>query len=142
VIGAAQRKGNVVARVIENTDTDTLDGFVRQAVSEKVSLIVSDEHAGYRKLGDDFDHRFVRHSVGRYVDGVVHTQTIDGFWSLLKRGVMGAYHKGQPQVSAAMSRNSTSVTTIGTILTSSGLLWLNARNGRPYGCSSFYRKCA
>jgi transposase-like protein len=93
VIGAVSRKGSVVARVIDNTDTDTLDGFVRQAVSEKVSLIVSDEHAGYRKLGDTFEHQFVRHSVGRYVDGVVHTQTIDGFWSLMKRGIMGAYHK-------------------------------------------------
>ena len=78
---------------IENTDTNTLDSFVRQAVSEKVSLIVSDEHAAYRNLKDQFEHAFVRHSVGSYVDGVVHTQTIDGFWSLIKRGIMGAYHK-------------------------------------------------
>ena len=93
VIGAVERKGTVVARVIENADTRTLDGFVRQAVSEKVSLIVSDEHPGYRKLGKDFDHRYVSHASGRYVDGVVHTQTIDGFWSLLKRGIMGSFHK-------------------------------------------------
>jgi hypothetical protein len=53
------------------TPTDTLDGFVRQAVSEKVSLIVSDEHAAYRNLSDKFEHAFVRHSVSRYVDGVV-----------------------------------------------------------------------
>jgi ISXO2-like transposase domain len=91
VAGAVSRKGNVVARVIENTDTP--DSFVRQAVSEKVSLIVSDEHAAYQNLKDQFEHAFVRHSVGRYVDGVVHTQTIDGFWSLMKRGIMGAYHK-------------------------------------------------
>jgi hypothetical protein len=44
---------------------------VRQAVSEKVSLIVSDEHAAYRNLSDKFEHAFVRHSVSRYVDGVV-----------------------------------------------------------------------
>ena len=78
---------------IENTDTNTLDSFVRQAVSEKVSLIVSDEHAAYRNLKDQFEHAFVRHSVGSYVDGVVHTQTIDGFWSLIKRGIMGNFHK-------------------------------------------------
>ncbi|MGO9685329.1 MAG: IS1595 family transposase [Beijerinckiaceae bacterium] len=93
VIGAASRKGNVVARVIENTDTATLDGFVREAVSEKVSLLATDEHSGYRKLGDLFAHEFVRHSKGEYVNGAVHTQTIDGFWSLLKRGIMGSYHK-------------------------------------------------
>jgi transposase-like protein len=93
VVGAVSRKGNVVARVIANTDTATLDGFVRHAVSEKVSLIATDEHPGYRKLKDNFPHDFVTHSSGRYVDGVVHTQTIDGFWSLLKRGIMGAFHK-------------------------------------------------
>jgi transposase-like protein len=93
VIGAASRKGNVVARVIENTDTGTLDGFVREAVSEKVSLLATDEHSGYRKLGDLFAHEFVRHGRGEYVNGAVHTQTIDGFWSLLKRGIMGSYHK-------------------------------------------------
>jgi hypothetical protein len=35
----------------------------------------------------------VRHSAGQYVNGAVHTQTIDGFWSLLKRGIMGSFHK-------------------------------------------------
>lgn len=93
VIGAASRKGTVVARVIANTDTATLDGFVRAAVSEKVSLIATDEHSGYRNLRDTFPHAFVKHSKKQYVDGVVHTQTIDGFWSLLKRGIMGSFHK-------------------------------------------------
>ena len=93
VIGAVSRKGNVVARVIANTDTETLDGFVRQAVSEKVSLIATDEHAGYRKLKDDFPHGFVRHAQEEYVVGAIHTQSIDSFWSLIKRGVMGTFHK-------------------------------------------------
>lgn len=90
VVGAVERKGNVVARVIERADTDTLNKFIREAVSEKVSLIATDEHSGYRKLKK---HKTVRHSSGQYVDGVVHTQTIDGFWSLLKRGIMGSFHK-------------------------------------------------
>jgi transposase-like protein len=90
VIGAAERKGNIVARVIEHADTDTLNAFIREAVSEKVSLIATDEHPGYRQLKK---HKTVRHSAGQCVDGVVHTQTIDGFWSLLKRGIMGSFHK-------------------------------------------------
>jgi hypothetical protein len=93
VIGAVERKGNVVARVIAQSDTATMDRFVREAVSEKVSLIATDEHAGYRKLNDMFRHEFVRHGQGEYVNGAVHTQTIDGFWSLLKRGIMGSFHK-------------------------------------------------
>jgi hypothetical protein len=93
VIGAVSRKGNVVARVIDRTDTKTFDAFVRAAVSEKVSLIATDEHSSYRNLGDTFNHKVVRHAVKQYVDGVIHTQTIDGFWSLLKRGIMGSFHK-------------------------------------------------
>jgi transposase-like protein len=38
-------------------------------------------------------HKTIRHSSGQYVDDVVHTQTIDNFWSLLKRGIMGSFHK-------------------------------------------------
>jgi transposase-like protein len=37
-------------------------------------------------------HEVIKHSVGEYVRGIVHTNTIEGFWSLLKRGVMGTYH--------------------------------------------------
>jgi len=93
VIGAIARKGMVVAKVIENTDTATLDGFVHSAVGPNVSLISTDEHAGYRLLGRDLPHGVVRHSAGQYVVGAVHTNTIEGFWSLLKRGIMGSYHK-------------------------------------------------
>jgi transposase-like protein len=93
VIGAIARKGNVVCQMIENTDTATLDGFVRQAVDKQVSLIATDEHSGYRLLDQDYNHKSVRHGAGQYVHGNVHTSNIDSFWSLLKRGVMGTYHK-------------------------------------------------
>jgi len=93
VVGAAQRKGNVIARVIANTKTETLERFVRAAVSEKVSLIATDEHSGYRNLKDTYPHGFVSHSRKQYVDGVVHTGSIDSFWSLLKRGIIGSFHK-------------------------------------------------
>jgi transposase-like protein len=93
VIGAVERQGGIVARVIRNTDTATMERFVREAVSERVSLISTVEHAGYRNLNREFDHQFVRHGRGEYVAGAVHTCTIDGFWSLLKRGIMGTFHK-------------------------------------------------
>lgn len=93
VIGAVQRKGNVVARVIDNTDTNTLSRFVREVVSNKVSLLSSDEHSGYRELHNDFPLGVVRHGRGEYVCGAVHTNTIEGFWSIFKRGVVGTFHK-------------------------------------------------
>lgn len=93
VIGAVERKGSVVARMIERTDTSTFDSFVRQTVSDKVSLLATDEHSGYRHLSNDFPHGFIRHGSGQYVMGAIHTNTIEGFWSILKRGVVGTFHK-------------------------------------------------
>ena len=93
VIGAVSRKGNVVARVIATTDTATMDRFVRETVCNKVSLIATDEHSGYRLLKDAYPHGVIRKSTETYVHGNVHTNTIEGFWSILKRGVVGTYHK-------------------------------------------------
>src|SRR5258708_5437534 len=93
VIGAAQRKGNVVARVIENTRTETFEEFVREVVSTEVSLLSTDEHSAYRRLSPDYPHHAVRHQAKQYVVGAVHTNTIEGFWSIFKRGIMGTFHK-------------------------------------------------
>jgi transposase-like protein len=93
VIGAVQRKGNVVARVIDRVDTETLNSFVNETVSHRVSLVSTDEHKGYRYLDKNFPHGMVHHGEGEYVHGNVHTQTIEGFWSLVKRGIIGTFHK-------------------------------------------------
>jgi transposase-like protein len=93
VIGAIERGGRVRARVVPTTDTETLDRFVREAVSQNVRLIATDEHSGYRLLDEDFNHGVVTHSKGEYVVGAIHTNTIENFWSLLKRGIVGSYHK-------------------------------------------------
>lgn len=93
VIGAVERNGNCVTRVIDRTDTATFDRFVRETVSDKVSLLSTDEHSGYRHLKADFPHEFVSHGAGRYVVGAVHTNTIEGYWSIFKRGVVGTFHK-------------------------------------------------
>ncbi len=96
VIGAIARKGSVVAQVVENTDTRTLDGFVRRVVDgDKIELVATDEYRPYQMLssGDaPLPHETVNHGAGEYVRGIVHTQNIESFWSLFKRGVMGSYH--------------------------------------------------
>jgi transposase-like protein len=79
VIGAISRKGNVVCQIIENTDAATLNTFVRQAVSESVNLVATDEHGGYAHLDAiGFQHEAISHSTGEL--------------SLLKRGVVGTFH--------------------------------------------------
>jgi transposase-like protein len=93
VVGAVRRKGNVVARLIQNVKQETLENFVNEAVSDKVSLLCTDQWVGYAKLGDKFPHGTVDHAKHQYVVGAVHTQTIEGFWSIFKRGIVGSYHK-------------------------------------------------
>jgi IS1 family transposase len=93
VIGAIERKGNVVARVIGDMDAPTLGSFVRRTVSERVSLLATDEHPAYKFALPHAPHETVKHGRGEYVRGNVHTNNIESFWSLLKRGVVGTYHK-------------------------------------------------
>ncbi len=93
IIGAVSRGGKVVAKVIDNVDTETLDDFVNETVSHKVSLISTDDNSGYRFLGDWCNHGVVHHGQGEYVCGAVHTANIDSFWSMIKRGIVGTFHK-------------------------------------------------
>jgi IS1 family transposase len=93
IVGAVRRKGNVVARVVDNVRKSTLEAFVHEAVSHKVSLLCTDQWVGYRGLGKKYPHAVIDHSKEQYVVGAVHTQTIEGFWSIIKRGIVGSYHK-------------------------------------------------
>lgn len=82
-----------MARVVDNVDTKTLDDFVNETISEKVSLISTDDNSGYRFLSNKFNHGVVHHAIGEYVFGAIHTNTIDSFWSMIKRGIVGTFHK-------------------------------------------------
>ena len=95
VIGAVERGGNAVAAVIDTTDTRTLHSFVH-AVVETKAVVSTDEHSGYRHLGRTFDHGVVRHSAGEYAKGDHHTNSIEGFWALLKRSIKGTYISVEP----------------------------------------------
>ena len=94
VIGAISRKGNLVCKMIERADMPTLHRFVAETVSRKVELVATDEHSGYQYLArwQELPHETVNHRGGEYVRGLVHTNTMESFWSLLKRGIVGTYH--------------------------------------------------
>ncbi len=94
VIGAIARKGNVVCQMVEDADFRTYDDFVRKTVGTRVDLLATDESFRYRNLRRlGYEHEFVTHKNDEFVRGKVHTQTIESFWSLLRRGIMGSYHK-------------------------------------------------
>src|SRR5581483_4482558 len=92
VIGAIARKGNVVASVIGDMDARTKSDFVRRVVSDDVKLLATDKDHAYNYVRRGLPHESVDHGAGEYVRGQVHTNTIESFWSLMKRGVMGSFH--------------------------------------------------
>ena len=71
------------------------------AVSNKVSLLCTDQFPGYTDLNQRFFHRWVDHGREQYVVGAVHTQTMAGFWSLVKRGMVGTMTVSERQLRRA-----------------------------------------
>lgn len=91
VMGMVERGGYLKAKVILAADTRTIE----QHVLENVMLgssVVSDEWAAYRNLKGFYTHERVNHGQGEYVRGKASTNTIEGFWAIFKRGLMGMYH--------------------------------------------------
>ena len=92
VVGAKDRESNQVsASVVQGTDRETLQGFV-QDHAKAGAKVYTDDHAAYHGL-PGFQHESVRHSVGEYVREQAHTNGIESFWAMLKRGYEGTYHK-------------------------------------------------
>ncbi len=91
VMGAKQRGGMVVARPLGTEAEATMAAFVHENVEQGES-VYTDEHQGYKSLEKHYNHETVKHSEEEYVRGQVHINTIESFWSLLKRGIVGTYH--------------------------------------------------
>lgn len=92
VIGMRGDTGNVRAEIIPNTKVGTLQGFIRENAPEG-AVVVTDQHAGYVGIASHgYQHISVNHSVGEYVRAMAHTNGIESFWALLKRGHYGIFH--------------------------------------------------
>ena len=94
VFGALERKGRVLAKVIESTNRETLHSEVKNNV-EKGANLFSDEWLSYRGLDESYIHEVINHSI-EYVKGNVHTNGIENFWALLKRTLKGTYVSVEP----------------------------------------------
>ena len=93
VIGVVERYGRVVAKVAGRGDlTGTgLAKFISDFVSPDGTLLITDEYRGYNKIGRSMNRAVINHSY-EYANGAVHTNTIEGFWALIKRAWYGSHH--------------------------------------------------
>lgn len=91
VVGMVERGGKLNARKVEDVKSQTLTKEIIQNVKESAKLY-TDEWLGYKGVSRIYDHSIVKHNQSQYVNGRIHTNTIEGFWSLLKRGIVGIYH--------------------------------------------------
>ena len=91
VVGMVEREGKLNAKAVENVKHETLSREIINNVKESAKLY-TDEWLGYKGLERIYDHSIVKHNQSQYVVGRIHTNTIEGFWSLLKRGIVGIYH--------------------------------------------------
>ena len=90
VAGAKDRAtGKVSAEVVDDTRRHTLQGFVFSKTAPGAA-VYTDEHSAYDGLRN---HTAVKHGAGQFVNGMAHTNGVESFWSLLKRGYHGTYHK-------------------------------------------------
>jgi transposase-like protein len=97
VVGMVERRtdgkiGRVVARVAPDATKKTLHGLAKEYILPSSTVFTDDfvSYDGLQNLG--YVHRRIRHSAKIYVSGDIHTQAIEGFWSLVKRGIGGVYH--------------------------------------------------
>jgi len=94
VVGATQRGGEARLQVIDSNGRKELHQFIRENTAPETEAIFTDEWPAYKGIADaDTKHETVNHSADEWVRGNVHTNSVEGIWSLLKRSIVGSYHK-------------------------------------------------
>jgi transposase-like protein len=95
VVGMIERGGRIVAKAVSDKGKlkhKNLSKLVRDHVDCADAMLITDEYRGYIKIKTFMAHKTINHKFA-YADGEIHTNTIEGFWGLLKRGIVGQYHK-------------------------------------------------
>ena len=92
-----ERGGRISAHVVDDISALTMYPWIRKYVKQG-TRVITDQAGTYVNLPySGFEHDSVKHADGIYVDGDVHTQTIENFWMLVKNGIKGAYHQVSPK---------------------------------------------
>jgi IS1 family transposase len=94
IAGAVQRHGSARLEVVRRVNRKTLHAFIHKHTAPNTKNIYTDEWPAYKGIADkDTAHKTVNHSAEEWVHGDVHTNTVESIWSLLKRSIIGSYHK-------------------------------------------------
>jgi transposase-like protein len=92
VFALVERGGEMRAQKVQNVTNNTLKGIIREHVSPE-AVIITDDFGVYQGLDQEFaGHKIVNHGAGEYVNGNAYTNTAEGWFALLKRGIMGTFH--------------------------------------------------
>jgi transposase-like protein len=92
VVGMVERKGKIKAEKTNKVDGKTMKALVRGNIDTENTILMTDEFKSYLAISTIIEHQTINHQKW-YVDGNIHTNTIESFWSLLKRGIVGQFHK-------------------------------------------------
>jgi transposase-like protein len=94
VVGMIERGGKVRAEKKKKTELNhkSLSALIRKNIDTDNTILVTDEYKGYMKMSTILEHHTINHQEW-YVSGNIHTNTIESFWAILKRGIIGQYHK-------------------------------------------------
>jgi transposase-like protein len=97
VIGIRQRQGELRFFHADDVRSGTLEKYIRENIADDVEILMTDDLGQYRgatrRTGMRARHKTIMHSIGLYVNGDVHTNTVESAFSLLKRGVLGTWHR-------------------------------------------------
>lgn len=96
IVGVLRQGGEVRVQPVSDTTSAEIHPFVLDNVTAQ-SILFTDTWKGYNGLKDTYRHMKINHSSGEYVRGMVHTNGIENFWSLLSRGIIGIYHHVSPK---------------------------------------------
>ena len=86
-----KEKKRVVTEVADRLTTKNMLALLRKYVNQEKSIVMTDEARFYNKFENVIQHLVIKHKE-RFSDGVIHTNTIEGFWSIIKNGIRGEYH--------------------------------------------------
>ena len=92
VLGAVERGGIVAAKVTDSVSGKAIMAFIKDNVDPMDSILMTDEFPSYRGARKTMRHAVIRHNQGIYAEGITHTNTIEGYWALLKRAWYGSHH--------------------------------------------------
>lgn len=93
VVGMVERGGNVMAQHVEKLDGSVMEYLAVRTIKPEAKVMTDEAHRLYTYVKRNYHHQMINHTAKQYVNGLCHTNTIEGFWSLFKRGVHGIYHQ-------------------------------------------------